>query len=898
MFLLGGRQKSIRWSRYVTNEIAEELMGWPRRIGSIARRRQAERDLNDELQHHIELKTQEKIESGMSPKEARYAALHAFGGVAQKKERCRDADRLRWLEDLIQDVRFGLRQLRRNPGFTFIALLTLALGIGGATTMFTVIRTVLWKPLAYPDPDRVVQLSGGATSVRFREMQKATRSYASVGVYLNNVFDVVFSGGGEPEVLKGTSVSANFLEILRVPTLLGRSFRPEEDTAAGPNVTLISEGLWRGRFGADPAILGKTVSFNAIPYTVIGVLPASFKFPQPGIDVWIAKPLQFVNNASPLLSIFGRLHRGVSLQQANAELAVLKQQYRHAHPGMLDARTNVIERVVRLQDRIVDNVRSLLWILFGAVAFVLLIACANVASLLLARGASRTRELAVRAAIGASRARIVRQLLVETALLTIGGGAIAVLVARWILFAIAHMTALDLPRAAEIQLDPMVLGFAVLLSIATGILFGLAPALGASRPDLLAVLRTASGAANFTSVDSFGSRFSARGILVIAQVAFSMVLLIGSALLMRSLARLQGVDPGFNPAHLLTMHISLPLARYRSGTKQTAFFDELVQRVESLPGVLSAAACYTVPMTAFPRTPVQLANQPTELLNQRPLAAIQDVTSAFLRTLQEPLMRGREFSDRDTATAPWTAIINESLARRLWPEYPRGPDPVGQHLLIGARNDNVEIVGIVADAHQTLDKDPQPAVFRPFAQYPISAAGFLIRTKGDPLQLVNAVREQVRSLDRDQPITAVLTMDDLIASQGGRRRVTLLLLAGFAASALLLTLIGIYGITAYTVAQRTCEIGIRRALGAQNAEILRLVLGQGLRLALLGIAIGETGAYALTRVMKSLLFRISATDPATFAVIAVAFVFVTLFACYLPARRATKVDPMVALRYE
>jgi putative ABC transport system permease protein len=804
--------------------------------------------------------------------------------------------RLRSVETAWSDLLYALRIMRKKPGFAIAAVLTLALGIGETTAMFTVIRSVLLKALPYRDPERLVQLSRGATSVRFREMKSAAQSYAELGDYLNNAFDVTLSGGAEPEVLKGISISANFLNILQAQPLRGRSFRPEEDTAGGARVAVISEGLWRSRFDGDPEILSRTVILTGIPYTIIGVLPRDFRFPLPGIDVWITRPTEFVNTTSPLLAVFGRLNSGVTLQKANAELAVLNQHYRTAHPGMLDGKTNPVEQVLPLKDRLVDNVRSMLWILFGAVAFVLLIACANVASLLLARGALRAREFAVRAAIGATRLRIINQLLTECVTLSVLAGIVGVLLARGILIAISRMTALDLPRAAEIKLDNWVLAFAILVSIATGVLFGLIPSLSASRPDLAAMLRASGEAGSLTGKKKVALGFSARGVLVTAQVALSMVLLIGAALLMQSLARLNGVNPGFNTSHLLTMRISLPPTRYAAPQKQAAYFDDLARRLQSLPGIRSAAATLSLPMTAFPMTPVQLANQPPLPLNQRPLAVIQNVTTAYFHTLEVPLKRGREFSERDDARAPMMAIINESLARLFWPAYPSGLDPVGQRILIGAAPEPVEVVGIVADMLPTLEAGPRPAVFRPFDQYPIWNAALLVRTSGDPRRAINAIREQVQAIDRDQPIAGVQTMEDLVEAEGGQRRVIVILLGAFSGAALLLALIGIYGVIAYSVAQRTQEVGIRRALGARDTDILRMVIGQGLALTFAGIALGIGGALMLTRFLTSLLFHTSPIDPVAYTGAALLFVLVASAASYIPARYAARVDPMTAIR--
>jgi putative ABC transport system permease protein len=861
------------------------------------RRTARDEESAQDIQFYLDTETEDNVARGMGLEEARAAARRKFGNATFVHEEISRMNSLEVLETSWRDLLHALRTMRKNPAFAITAVLTLGVGIGGNTGMFTVIRSVLLKPLAYRDPDRLVQISGGSTSVRFDDMTVAAHSYRGIGAYSRGIQNITLSEGAEPEVLKGARVSANFLSILEVEPLLGRGFLPEEDTPGGARVTMISAQLWRRRFDADPGIVGKPITLAATPYTIVGVLPAGFQFPFQDVDVWIAK-LSDANPSptlSPVLAVFGRLNPGVNIEQATAELVVLNQHYRTAHPGMLDGKPNA-EQVTPLRDLLVANVRLMLWMLFGAVGLVLLIACANVASLLLARAATRSREFALRAAIGASRGRLIRQLLAESVVLAVAAGALGVLLAKWSLIGIAHTAALNLPRAGEIQLDGMVLGFAVLLSIGTGMFFGLAPSLGASRPDLAAVLRASGEAANSTGKKRIALRLNARGIRVIGQVALSMVLLIGVALLTQSLARMYGVNPGFNPSHLLTMRISLPPSRYDTGQKQAAFFDQLAQRVQSLPGVRGAAAMFTVPMSGYAMAPVQLANQPPQPLNQRRLALLQPVTHGYFNTLEIPLKRGRDFSERDDATAPLTAIVNESLARVLWPAYPNGLDPVGQRILIGNQTAAVEIVGIVGDMHQALEADPLPGMFRPLDQFPLVSAAFAVRTADDPLQFAHAVSGQVLALDRDQPVSAVETMEDLMEAQGGQRRVILTLLGCFAGVALLLAVIGIYGAIAYSVAQRTPEVGIRRALGAQDTDILRLVVGQGLVLTLVGVALGVGGALALTRVLTSLLFHTSATDPVAFVGIAVLFVIVSLGASYLPARRAARIDPMRALR--
>ncbi len=819
-----------------------------------------------------------------------------------------------FFETLRQNLRHALRAIRKNPAFAATAAVTLALGIGGNTAMFTVVHAVLLQPLGYTSPDRLVHISAdnarlkakgfGFSLLEYRDLVAAARSFSGIGAYLATAADVIAAGGAGPEALKEARVSANFLDILGVRPILGRSFLPEEDKPGGPPVAMIGAELWKRRFGGDPRIAGKTVALDAMPYTIVGVLPAGFSFPYDNVDVWVADPTNYTpippsfRPRTPMLLGFARLKAGIALDQASTELNVLNRQYALAHPGTVDRSTTL--GAVSLRDQVVGKVRPVLWTLFGAVGLVLLIACANVASLLLARAGSRSRELAVRAALGAGRGRLIGQLLTESLLLASAGGILGILLASWAISAIGRLNALNLPRTGEIRVNGLVLGFTVALSLATGVLFGLFPAFRASRPGLADVLRERGAGAEMPEKRRFLG-VSARGMLVVGQVALSIVLLIGAVLLLESFARLRGVDPGFRSGGLLTMKIALPPARYGTGWKRVAFYEDLLRRIEALPGVRGATVAQTLPMT-YPRysAPMQVVEQPRIPFTERPHGQLQSVAPGYFRVLGVSLERGREFNHHDdVANAPPVMVIDESLARRFWPAYPGGPDPVGQHLLL-SNNDAApapQIVGIVADVHEGgLDENTGPEIYLPLALRPPPTSYVAVRVTGDPLSFANAVRRQIAAIDPAQAVSEIQTMDDIVDRSVGQRRLTLLLLGFFAALAVALAVVGIYGVIAYSVARRSQELGIRRALGAQQGDILRLVLGQGFGLALAGVGLGTAAALALARVTEGLLFHVNPSDPATFAGIGLLFIVVALAASYLPARRATRIDPMSALR--
>ena len=815
---------------------------------------------------------------------------------------------VRFLDNIWLDVRYALRTARKNPAFAATAVIVLALGIGGNAAMFSVIRAVLLKPLPYQDPDRLVHVSvdnprfgtaGGAfTALRYEEMRKTARSFAGFGVFSRFTEDMALSGRGDPEMLKGARVSANFLDILGVRPVLGRAFIPEEDTPGGPPVAMISFRLWKRRFAADPKLAGKTALLNAVPYTIVGVLPAGFEFPVPELDVWVPRPAE--TSALPAhfwpfvatLKGFARLRPGAALEQARAEAGVLNRQYVTANPERLDSGPGAALRLVPLKEQLVADVRPILWMLFGAVGFVLLIACANVASLLLTRSAWRAREFAVRAAIGAARGRLVAQSLTESLVLAGAGGLLGMLLAKWSLAAITSMTAFTVPRAGEIRLDGTVLAFSVAVSCLTGILSGLLPALQSPATNIANLLRE-SGA---TAGRAGRAISNSRSLLVIGQIGLSIVLLIGAALLIESVAKLRSVNPGLQPANLFTARIALSPARYDTNPKILAFFDELLRRADALPGVRGAALALALPQSVAIRTNVQVGEQPEGDVSKWPMCQIQSVTPGYFHLLGIPVRQGREFDERDNRPgAPPVAIVNESFARLF---APGGDNLVGQVMREGMdRSGWMQIVGIVGDVREAgLAGNATPEFYVTQRTHSSRTAYLVARTETDPLRLATAIRSQVLAVDRDQPISNIATMDQVIESSMGSRRLTMLLLGLFAAVALLLATVGIYGAIAFSGAQRTQELGIRRALGAQNHDIMWLMLGQGLTLALIGSALGIGGALVLTRVMQGLLFRISPTDPATYITVALLWVVVALAASYIPARRAARIDPAHALR--
>jgi predicted permease len=823
------------------------------------------------------------------------------------------------VDTIINDLRYAVRTLLNARGFTVIAVLTLALGIGANTAMFSVVNAVLLRPLPFPEPERLMSIAtlsshhGEPTRQTlsypdFIDYRAQNRSFQGLASYYAN--DFTLTGIGEAAQIRGQVVGAELFNILGEPPSIGRNFLPQEDQP-GHRVAIVSRSLWASRFHSDKSVLNSTIILSGEVYTIVGVAPEGFQFPieSKKTDVWVTssrdgevdvpgeKPTNSQRGAH-FLSAIGRLKPGVTPQQAAADLTGIAQGLANAYPD-----TNMYEKGVSVDgflNSIVGDTRTPLLILLGAVGCVLLIACANVANLVLARSSGRSREMAVRAALGASRGRIVRQLITESLVLAVAGASFGVLFARWAVSAVVQLYPENLPRMQEVAIDPRVLAFTAVLAIATGILFGLVPALHASRPNLNEAMREggrgAVGDARHTRL---------RSILVVSETAIGVMLLIGAGLLIRSLNRLSHVDLGLDPDHVLTANFDVSQKRYNAD-RQNQFFTELLNRVRALPGVTAVAATNQLPLATDDWSiSFNILERPLPK-SQHPSAAFYDVSAGFFEALHVPLLQGRTFDEHDTRDGKPVMIINSAFAKKHFPNE----DPIGKIVETGVGDSLArahwktrEIVGVVGDmrnphSEHGLGDPPHPAFFTPLPQLVLGPPTLVIRTAGDPKTIVASLRKVLASMDPDAPLYDVKTLDDYLALDLGRARFQTVLLGLFAGVALLLTAIGLYGVIAYGVAQRTHEIGVRIALGASRMDVLRMVLNRGLVLTLAGVGAGVVGALALARLMQSLLYEIPPRDPLTYTVVCVTLAAVALLASYIPALRATRVDPMVALRYE
>ncbi|MCM3905197.1 MAG: ABC transporter permease [Pyrinomonadaceae bacterium] len=810
------------------------------------------------------------------------------------------------MQTLWQDLRYGFHKLWKSPGFTLVALLALALGIGANTFIFSVVNALLLRPLPFPNSDRITSIlvkdpdTGALYSSyslpNFEDIRDRNQVFEQVAAL--NMSTEFLRSGDEPERLRGAYVSADLFPLLGVNPLLGRTFSSEEERSGSGNFIVISYDLWQRRFNSDPGIINQNLVIGSQPTTVLGVMPEGFKFPMGArhVDFWMPlissiPPAARSARGAVYLGLFARLRPNVSLAQAQAEMNLigndLATQYPAANTGL-----NIVP--VSTHERLVGTIRPALLVLLGAVALVLLIACANVANLLLARASVRRKEIAIRTAIGATRGRVVRQLLTESLLLSILGAAAGVLLAFWAIELLISSDPANLPRVAEIRLDRSVLLFTVGLATLTGLFFGLAPALQASRTDLNESLkdgmRESSGGIK---------RNRTRSALVISEIALSMILLVGATLLFQSLRRILAVSPGFEPNNVLTAEVSVSSAKYPEPAQRAAFYREALEHIAALPGVESAGIVYPLPLGGnFESYTFDIAGQPPFPPGQQPSSDRRIISPDYFRTMSMPLRKGRAFGAQDQATAPAVMIVNDTFARRFFP----GEEVIGKRIIPGEGRQPVtrEIVGVVGDVrHEGLDVDPSPEYYIPYEQASVDDMTVVARTTGgNPTSIATALRDVIRGMDKEQPVYNIRPMTQLLSESLAQRRFNLVLLGGFAVLALVLAGIGIYGVMSYSVAQRTREIGVRIALGAQSRDVLKMVLSHALGLTAIGLALGLIGAFGLTRFLVTMLFEVKPTDLTTFAIVSIVLGAVAIAACLIPARRATRVDPLVALRYE
>ena len=875
-----------------------------------------EAEIVEELGQHLDDVYQRSLKSGATEAEAKSAALNelATDDLLQKEMRGSQTTfkelpvaggptKSSLTADLLHDLRYAARLQRKNPAFTIVAVIALALGIGANTAIFSVVNTVILRPLPYKDPDRLVMVWEDATkqgyprdtpaAANFVDWRDQNHVFEGMAAITDDSFNL--TGSGEPERLEGHRVSANLFPLLGVEPHIGRVFTAAEDQPGAQHEVLLSYALWQRRFGGDQGIVGKSLTLNGESYIVVGVMPARFQFPSSDSQAWV--PIAFTqedagNRNRHYLEVLARLKPGVSVVQAQSEMSTIAARLQQQYP---QSNTDLGAAVQPLQEHLVGDIRPALLVLLGAVGLVLLIACANVANLLLARAAVRQKEIAVRVALGAIRGRLIRQFLTESVLLSTLGGLVGLGIAYGGLIVLKAFIPENISQAREISMDLKVLGFTFLVSVATGLIFGLAPAIQAARFNQVDTLKEGG-----RDAATGGSGKRLRSVLVTAEVAISLVLLIGAGLLINSFLRLRNVDPGFRAENLLTMKIVLPETKYERMAQRSAFYTDLIQRVQSLAGVRSAAVTTNLPLYRQGNSiSISIDGQPAPPPGQERIVVTRIVSPAYLKTMSIPLLRGREITEQDTETSPNVVLISETMARHYWP----GEEAVGKRIGVGRirkPEDWIQVIGVVKDVRQfELTAEPKPQMYLTYRQFGFfDAQDLVVKTDVDPASLAATVRNAVWEIDKDQPVSNIKTMEEILADSIARQRFSMLLLAIFAAVALVLAGVGIYGVMSYSVAQRTREIGIRMALGAQTGAVLKLAIGYGMKLVIAGLVIGLIAAFALTRVMATLLFGVTATDPMTFALISLLLIAVAVLASYVPARRATRVNPIIALRYE
>jgi putative ABC transport system permease protein len=810
------------------------------------------------------------------------------------------------MQTLLQDSRYAIRTMTNNRAFTALAVFALALGIGANTVIFSVVNAVLIRSLPFPDPDRIIMVfesdltqssQEAIAAANFLDWRDQNQVFENMAAYREEALNL--TGTDRPERVAGVVTTAGLFPVLGVTPILGRVFQSDEENLGSGRVAVISQNLWDRRFASVPNVIGRTLTSNSEPLTIIGVMPAGFRFPEE-TDVWIP-PRQFVpehvlrptvnmsaNRDSHYLSAIARLKPGQTLQQARVNMDAVARRMEEQNPNENAGRG---VSLATLREQTVGDIRPTLIVLFGAVGFVLLIACANVANLLLARAATRQKEIAIRTALGATRLRLVRQLLAESVLLALLGGGLGSLLAMWGIGPLISLMPAGIHGARDIGIDGLVLGFTLTLSLLTGVVFGLVPALQVTKSDLNEALKEGGRGG------SAGARRNrARSVLVVSEIALSMVLLIGAGLMTKSFFRLEQVNPGFETRNVMTMRLSLPPAQYPDERRRAAFFQQVIQRLQSVAGIESGAAISRLPLTpGNSGRGVTIAGRATDDSGERPSADYRVISADYFRVMGVPVLKGRSFTETDNSEAPPVAVINETMAQRYWP----GEDPLGQRMRIEDDDPWMEIVGVVgAVKHFGLDSKPRPEFYVPYLNDPWPFMTVVIRTTSNHNSLADAMRREVWAIDKDLPVPEIRSMEQLLSGSVAGRQFNMLLLGIFAVVALVLAAVGIYGVISYSVNQRTHEIGIRMALGAKQSDVVKLVVRQGIALALAGVGIGLAGALALTRVLASLLFEVGTTDPATFVAISLLLTAVALGACFVPARRAARVDPMIALRYE